>query len=179
MSSAAPRPDDARPETEADLDARTHTLDRRIGELVDVLTARLGADRVLTLRARRSHLPERAYAWARPDEPRTAPSGHPDATQVPPRPSSLFERPEPATFDAADEHGTPRRLRWRGLAYRVRHARGPERIARPWWDDGPARQDGSPHTVREYFRLDTTCGRSLWAFREPRTGQAFVHGEWT
>ncbi|MEE2939080.1 MAG: DUF6504 family protein, partial [Planctomycetota bacterium] len=90
----------------------------------------------------------------------------------PPRPSRLFDPPEPAVLDALDERGAPRRLRWRGIAYRVRHARGPERIARPWWEDGE-------HTLRDYFRLETACGRTLWAYREPRDGRGFVQGEWT
>ena len=63
-------------------------------------------------------------------------------------------------------------MRWRGLAYRIRHAQGPERIARPWWED-------SHHTVRDYFRLETACGRTLWTYRQPRDGRAFVHGEWS
>lgn len=162
----------------SDVDARTHTLDRRIGELVDVLSARLGPERVLQASAERSHIPESAYTWRRPDEPRPALPGTPPSTPLSPRPSMLFTPPEPATFDVSDEHGIPRRLRWRGLAYRIRHARGPERIARPWWEDAPARPDGASPTLRDYFRLETACGRTLWAYREPRDGRAFIHGEW-
>ncbi|MEL6713431.1 MAG: hypothetical protein AAFP86_06640, partial [Planctomycetota bacterium] len=67
----------------------------------------------------------------------------------------------------------------RGIGYRIRHARGPERIARPWWDDeGTGHSPGSTPTLRDYYRLETSCGRTLWAFREPRDGRAFVHGEW-
>ncbi|MEM6567840.1 MAG: hypothetical protein AAF957_05490 [Planctomycetota bacterium] len=162
-----------------DRDERTHTLDRRVGELVDVLVARLGPEGVLATRAEPSHLPELAYSWLRPDEPRPPLPSGPAAAPIAPRPSRLFTSPEPATFEALDDHGAPRRLRWRGIAYRVRSARGPERLARPWWDDSPAWPDGSPHTVRDYYRLETACGRSLWTFREPKHGRAFVHGEWT
>lgn len=148
-------------------------LDRDMGELVDVLRARLGEERVLTPAPRQSHLPERAYGWERPGEgsARRAPEAS-SAAPLPPRPSRLFDPPEPAVLDALDERGAPRRLRWRGIAYRVRHARGPERIARPWWEDGE-------HTLRDYFRLETACGRTLWAYREPRDGRGFVQGEWT
>ena len=164
---------------EAGMDARTHTLDKRVGELVDVLVARLGPQNVLAMRAEPSHLPELAYSWTRPSEPRPPLPKTAAAAPLPPRPSQLFTSPEPATFEALDERGAPRRLRWRGIAYRVRTVRGPERLARPWWDDTPVWPDGSPHTVRDYYRLETTCGRSLWTFREPKHGRAFVHGEWT
>ncbi|MEM9799387.1 MAG: hypothetical protein AAGA20_03610, partial [Planctomycetota bacterium] len=164
---------------EARDDSRAGELDKRVGELVDVLVARLGPENVLRARPEPSHLPELAYSWTRPDEPRPKTSVEHRAAPPPPRPSLLFSPPEPATFEALDERGAPRRLRWRGIAFRVRTARGPERLARPWWSDEPARPDGSLHTVRDYFRLETVCGRSLWTFREPRHGRAFVHGEWT
>ncbi len=168
---------------EAALDAGTHVMDARIGELIDVLSARLGPESVVRPHTGPTHLPERVYTWKRPDEPHTrtseAPVGAPHATPRPARPSMLFDPPEPAALDLSSEHNAPARLRWRGIAYRVRRIRGPERIARPWWDDDPARPDGSPHTLRDYYRLETACGRTLWAFREPKHGRAFVHGEWT
>lgn len=148
-------------------------LDRAMGELVDVLRTRLGQDRVLVPAPRPSHLPEHAYGWSAPGAGgAAAKDAGPPAAPLPPRPSRLFDPPEPAVLDSLDEHGAPRRLRWRGIAYRVRHARGPERIARPWWQDGD-------HTLRDYFRLETACGRTLWAYREPRDGKGFVQGEWT
>ncbi|QDV04900.1 hypothetical protein Poly30_03940 [Planctomycetes bacterium Poly30] len=157
-------------------------LDKHIGELIDILAARLGLPAVVVPHEEATHLPERAFTLKRPGEPQEPPrkplqtsAAHRGA----PRPSKLFDPPEPATFDLEDMHGAPQRIRWRGIAYRVRRARGPERIARPWWDDSPAWPDGSPHTVRDYFRLETSCGRSLWTFREPKHGRAFIHGEWT
>lgn len=151
-------------------------LDRHVGELVDVLAARLGPGSVVAARPEPSHLPERSYSWIRPQEHR---SRKPGRLHHAPRPSLLFSPPEPVTFESVGPDGAPGRLRWRGLAFRIRRARGPERLARPWWDDSPAWPDGSPHTVRDYYRLETSCGRSLWAFREPRHGRAFVQGEWT
>ena len=152
-------------------------LDRHVGELVDILAARLGPENVLAARAAPSHLPERSYSWIRPQEHRSRGASKPRHM---PRPSLLFSPPEPATLEGSDAPGgRPARLRWRGIAYRIRKARGPERLARPWWDDSPAWPDGSPHTVRDYYRLETSCGRSLWAFREPKHGRTFVQGEWT
>ena len=134
-------------------------LDRDMGELVDVLRARLGEERVLTPAPRQSHLPERAYGWdVRPGSARRARGLARRALPPPPAPV------RPARARGArrpDERGAPRRLRWRGIAYRVRHARGPERIARPWWEDGE-------HTLRDYFRLETACGRTLGLPRAPR-----------
>jgi protein ImuB len=152
-------------------------LDRHVGELVDILAARLGPESVLAARAEPSHLPERSYSWIRPQEHRSRGASKPRHM---PRPSLLFSPPEPATLEGSGGPGSrPARLRWRGIAYRIRKARGPERLARPWWDDSPAWPDGSPHTVRDYYRLETSCGRSLWAFREPKHGRTFVQGEWT
>ena len=152
-------------------------LDRHVGELVDVLATRLGTQSVLAARAEPSHLPERSYSWIRPQDHRPKGPSKPRHTA---RPSRLFSPPEPATFEGPDgPEGPPRRLRWRGLAYQVRRTRGPERLARPWWDESPAWPDGSPHTVRDYYRLETSCGRSLWAFREPKHGRTFIQGEWT
>lgn len=150
-------------------------LDREIGELVDVLGARLGPDAVLRALPRGTHVPERAYTWTSPTAPRPAGAAPEPAAPLAPRPSRLFSPPEPATFDALDGSSAPRRFRWRGIAYRVHRADGPERISRPWWDDDPR---GTLTTVRDYYRLETACGRSIWAFREPKSGRAFVHGEW-
>ncbi len=159
-----------------------HSLDKHVGELIDVLVARLGLPAVVVPHKEATHLPERAFTLKRPGEPRAGGHGSTPAAaphRQSPRPSKLFAPPEPATFDLQDMHGAPQRIRWRGIAYRVQRARGPERIARPWWDDSPAWPDGSAHTVRDYFRLETSCGRSLWTFREPKHGRAFIHGEWT
>jgi protein ImuB len=158
------------------------SLDKHVGELIDILVARLGLPAVVVPQEEATHLPERAFTLHPPGEPRSraqaaAPAAAPHRDH--PRPSKLFTPPEPATFDLQDNQGAPQRLRWRGIAYRVQRARGPERIARPWWDDTPAWPDGSAHTVRDYFRLETSCGRSLWTFQEPKHGRAFVHGEWT
>ncbi len=156
-----------------------HILDKQVGELVDLLVARLGVPAVVVPHEDATHLPERAFTLKRPGEPRTNQAAPPAAPhRAAPRPSKLFDPPEPATFDLQDQHGAPKRIRWRGIAYRVQRARGPERIARPWWDDSPAWPDGSPHTVRDYFRLETSCGRSLWTFQEPKHGRVFIHGEW-
>lgn len=160
---------------------RGRALDKHIGELIDILAARLGLPAVVVPHEEATHLPERAFTLKRPGEA-SSPGGSvgppPAPHRAASRPSKLFDPPEPATFDLQDQHGAPQRIRWRGIAYRVQRARGPERIARPWWDDSPAWPDGSPHTVRDYFRLETSCGRSLWTFREPRHGRAFIHGEW-
>lgn len=151
--------------------AKKRVLDRHLGELVDVLSARLGRDKIVTPVAEATHLPESTYTWRVQGDPR--PAQRPANPHVlPPRPSRLFQPPETATFDALTSTGAPRRVRWRGLAYRIRHAQGPERIARPWWED-------SQHTVRDYFRLETACGRTLWTYRQPKDGRAFVHGEWS
>ena len=56
--------------------------------------------------------------------------------------------------------------------YVVADALGPERISAPWWS-GEAAQE------RDYYRIETRCGRSLWVFQELNSSGWFLHGEWS
>ena len=104
-------------------------LDRDMGELVDVLRARLGEERVLTPAPRRSHLPERAYGWERPGQgsARRAPEASPAAPLPPPlapvRPARARGARRPgrarrASQAALARHRLPRPPRPRPRAHR-------------------------------------------------------------
>jgi protein ImuB len=55
----------------------------------------------------------------------------------------------------------PRRFTWRGRAYRVARADGPERIHGEWW-----RRRAEAEAVRDYFQVEDEEGRRFWLFRK-------------
>jgi len=146
--------------------------------LVDRLSNRLGAARVLRLEPHASHTPERAetarpalhVAAAKPEctAPRSGPS----------RPPFLLAAPEPIDVIAEVPEGAPARFTWRRVERRVARAEGPERIAPEWW-----REIGEKTSrTRDYYRLEDEAGAGFWVFREGLYGRDeeapgwFLHG---
>lgn len=153
--------------------------DQAFAELMDALTNRVGAERVLRVELVESHIPERGVRWrsvldAAPDEIRA--DGHADRhTLQPARPSLLFDRPEPACAIALSPDGPIHRLSWRSHAYELSACIGPERIEPEWW----RRSGDVAHAgARDYFRVQIDDGVWLWLFRERPTSRWFVHGVW-
>ncbi len=153
------------------------------GDLVNLLTARLGAGRVGRLSVCAVHAPERVNHWA-PETGRNsapgAPSIAPPADGVMRRPLTLFPRPLPIEVMAALPDGPPAHFRWRRVLYRIARAEGPERIT-PFWLRAPDSR------TRDYYRIEDKEGRRFWVFREgrydaPASGPGttapkwFVHG---
>ena len=132
-----------------------------LAPLVDRLANRLGADNVLQLHSRESHLPERAQiAHAALED---ADDGTLGRT---PRPVRLLTRPEMISAVAPVPDDPPVLFRWRGQTVRVRRADGPERLAPEWWRDaliGPGGMLG--HETRDYYRVEDGDGRRYWLFR--------------
>jgi protein ImuB len=148
--------------------------------LVDRLSARLGARRVLRLLAHDQHLPElaatRVLAQSRADAGPgwAAFRDYRCAAGLAPRPTRLLATPESVEAIAAVPDGPPLRFRWRRALHEVTAAEGPERIDCPWWsgDDGG---------TRDYFRVEDRSGCRFWLFRNGlyRTTSApswFLHG---
>jgi protein ImuB len=143
-----------------------------IAELVDRLAGRLGPRRVYRRSAVESDVPERCVERAGPIAP---------AASWPkwPRPVRLLSPPERVdNVVALLPDQPPRRFTWRGRAYRVRAADGPERIHGEWWKRA-AEADG----VRDYFRVEDEEGARFWLYRrgdgeDPRTGDLawYLHG---
>jgi len=130
-----------------------------LAPLVDRLTNRLGAAAVWRAEAYPSHIPERATRRRPPLSPTAGAGWDPEQ----PRPMRLFRRPEPIEVVAPTPDDPPILFRWRGLTHRVRHAEGPERLAREWWrasfeDDNPAR-------LRDYYCVEDEAGLRAWLFR--------------
>jgi|GEM_PF-72621 len=123
--------------------------------LIDRLAGRLGMRRLYRTGAVESDVPERSVRQVGPlAEARTWPAW--------PRPVRLLPHPEPL-------HGVvallpdlpPRRFTWRGRAYRVARADGPERIHGEWW-----RRRAEADAVRDYFQVEDEEGRRFWLFRK-------------
>jgi len=70
------------------------------------------------------------------------------------RPSRLFELPEPAEVISLVPDGPPAWLEWRGKAGAVLAARGPERLAFPWWTG--RRDEGTKGRRRDGGTLDAS-----------------------
>lgn len=135
-----------------------------LAPLIDQLTGRLGTQRLYRIAAVESDVPERSVRRVGPLEPAT---GWP----LWPRPVRLLRRPERIEGVVAllpDQ--PPRRFTWRGRAYRVTRADGPERIHGEWW-----RRRAESAAVRDYFQVEDEGGARFWLFRrgdgvDARTG---------
>jgi protein ImuB len=126
-----------------------------LDDLIGTLGARVGLEAITRWHPADSHIPEKsatvlAAAWSEPCDRAWPP---PEV----PRPMTLCA-PEPV--HASDAPDLPVRFRLRGQDYTLRNAMGPERIAPEWWLDDPAWRSG----VRDYWRVETTCGARLWLF---------------
>jgi protein ImuB len=147
-----------------------------LGELLDRLIDRLGPQAVTQIRAAETYVPEEAFVHASAG---TKTENRKPKAEISPaeiysahRPSQLLERPEAVRVMSLVPDGPPMWLDWRGQAGEVVAASGPERIAFPWWTP----QLG---TTRDYFETEDEFGRRLWIFRDARSNQWFVHGQWT
>ena len=161
--------------SEAELE-RAHEAERAhaLAELLDRLSARLGARAVTRRELIEAHLPEQAEAAApaalgearlRGEEPETVVAG------ALARPLRLFAHPEPIEALAEVPDGPPLRFRWRRVLHNVAAIEGPERIAAPWW-----RRGAMP--TRDYFRAEDTEGRRFWLYREGLWGRETEQAKW-
>jgi protein ImuB len=146
-----------------------------IAPLLDRLGNRLGLAALTWIELRSSHVPERACIRVPVSRPR---SSDMPASNKPPRPTRLFEPPEPVEAFWLLPDDPPFRFVWRRRRHRVTCADGPERIADEWWQpDGSAAVDA----VRDYYRVEDDEGRRFWLFRTGfhsggRPPRWFIHG---
>jgi protein ImuB len=160
--------------------------------LVDRLGARLGLDRVQRFIMADTHIPERSFGRLPVSRPTGSARRGPDLwsgahaaaldmdmlpDQADPdplitRPLILFDRPELLSTIAEVPDGPPLRFRWRGVAYEVARAQGPERIACEWWRDGRGAR------TRDYFRVEDRQGYRFWLFRHGLYGRETNQPAW-
>ena len=141
-----------------DFTASTATQEQ-LAELVDRLSARLGACRVHRAMPQDTHIPECA---ARPCAPAIAASWEAPLPDEPPlRPLHLLDPPQPIGAVLSEvPDGPPLRFTWRGQPHDIARWEGPERIAAEWW----RRRDRGGRT-RDYYRVEDTAGHRFWLFR--------------
>lgn len=132
--------------------------DEAVAALIDRLSVRLGRERVLRFLERDTHDPDRASALV-PAGGAPVPSPSPAPSEMPLRPLTLFDPPQPVEALAEVPDGPPLRFRWRRVVHEVARAEGPERLAPEWW-----RQPEVTPT-RDYYRVENREGRRFWLFR--------------
>jgi protein ImuB len=159
---------------------RAHEAERAraLADLIDRLSARLGARAVTRRTLVEAHLPEQAEAAAPATlgETRGRVEGQGEGTMAfaggaPARPLRLFVRPELIEAVAEVPDGPPLRFRWRRVLHDVAAIEGPERIAAPWW-----RRPDAP--TRDYFRAEDSQGRRFWLYREGLWGRETLRAKW-
>ena len=139
-------------------------------ELVDRLTARIGAQKLYRLAPVESDLPERSVR-------RVPPLAPPAVTAWPaelPRPSRLLDPPELVEATALVPDYPPARFVWRRVRRRVVRADGPERVFGEWW-----RADREIALVRDYYTVEDETGARYWLFRDAPVaegGRWWLHG---
>ena len=155
--------------------------------LVDLLSARLGADKIIRLIPKTSWQPEesqvqiQATQWA--DRTDDQVNWHHICSDITPkrlhspRPIRLLNMPDEVRAIALLPDHPPSLLRWRHQNWSIRRASGPERIGPRWWGHGIGQNKRS----RDYYRLETESGARLWVYREglPERGEPmrwFLHG---
>lgn len=132
--------------------------------LIDRLAGRLGARRLYRFSAVESDVPERSLR-------RIGPLAEPVPWPRWPRPVRLLSPPERVdNVVALLPDLPPRRFTWRGRAYRIVRADGPERIHGEWW-----KRAAEADAVRDYFQVEDEHGARFWLFRrgdgaDPRSG---------
>jgi len=146
----------------------------KLSAIVDVLSSRLGAKRVLRPQVHDEHAPERAASWrAALGKANEADAAKPPVDGVQRRPIRLFAPAQQIEVMASVPDGPPIRFRWRRVTREVVRAEGPERISGDW-----RRRE----MTRDYYRVEDAQGRRYWLYREGLYGEAetpprwFVHG---
>ncbi len=127
-----------------------------VTDLIDILSNRVGEQRLYRFAPVASDVPERAVARVAPTAPDTG-AGWPDHW---PRPSRLLPHPEPIETVALLPDHPPVTFTWRGVRRRVKRADGPERVFGEWW-----KREAELIAVRDYFQVEDEAGERFWIYR--------------
>jgi protein ImuB len=145
-----------------------------ISGLIDILSNRVGENRLYRFAPVASDVPERSVQRVAAVSPGTG-SGWPTDW---PRPARLLAPPEAIETVALLPDHPPVSFTWRGSRRRVRRADGPERVFGEWW-----KRDAELIAVRDYFQVEDDAGERYWIFRagdgeDAGTGSHkwFLHG---
>jgi len=145
-----------------------------IGDLIDILSNRIGEKHLYRFSPVASDVPERSVQKVAPMSAGSV-EGWP---QHWPRPSRLLDQPELIEALALLPDNPPTTFTWRGIRRRVKRADGPERVFGEWW-----KRDAELIAVRDYFQVEDDAGERFWIYRagdgeNPSTGSHrwFMHG---
>ncbi|HLI93936.1 MAG TPA: DNA polymerase Y family protein, partial [Puia sp.] len=130
--------------------------DRRLSELSDRISNKLGAGLIHRYLPAEHYWPERSYKEAGTFDEAPASAWPKDRA----RPIHLLASPEPVVVAAPIPDYPPMHFRYRNKIHTVVKADGPERIEREWWMDGG---EGSKH--RDYYVVEDEQGARYWLFR--------------
>ena len=137
-------------------------------QLIERLSARLGAPQVMRVEPRADHRPERMQHWypaiAPPPEQAGAMGSAVPGALAPPW---LLRPPQPLALQGSRPclHGRPLRL----LA-------GPQRVEEGWWEAGGQAGTGEGLVRRDYFLAHNAAAGSVWIFRDRVSGAWFLQG---
>ncbi|MFP5439081.1 MAG: Y-family DNA polymerase [Bacteroidia bacterium] len=141
---------------------------RKVAELLDRITIKMGPGAVSRYLPAEHHWPERSARQAIPLWEKPAIAWRTDL----PRPVHLLPRPEIISVTAVLPDNPPLLFRHKGALYTVAKADGPERVEQEWWlSDG---------LYRDYYVIEDEKGARYWVFRSgPYDGDQpkwFLHG---
>jgi protein ImuB len=149
-----------------------------LASLVDALANRFGQNSLYRSAPRASAMPERSVSAAAALAGASGAAWDDDL----PRPCRMLTPPEAIDVTAMLPDHPPAMFVWRRQRFRVTRADGPERLHGEWWRDA-GHEAERPHTVRDYYQVETVTGGRYWLFRlgdgeNPATGPMrwFIHG---
>ncbi len=128
-------------------------------QLISTLGNRLGFDRVRRFLPRDQHIPEGEFCSVEAVSPEQAVW----EAAPRPRPLRLFRRPE--RLRTLTPGRPPPKFEWRGRAFDISAAEGPERLAPPWWQH---KNTGMmSRRQRDYWQAHLVSGEQLWLMTYP------------
>jgi protein ImuB len=131
-----------------------------LAALVDALANRFGAHSLYRATPRPCTMPEREIGTVSALASASGTGWDDDL----PRPARMLNPPEMIDVTAMLPDHPPALFIWRGRRYRVTRGDGPERLHGEWWRNS-GHEAEIPHSVRDYFQVETTEGGRYWLFR--------------
>jgi len=143
--------------------------DQQVSELLDRISAKVGAGVVHRYLPLPHHWPERSVRVVADFSESPVMGWRTDRA----RPVQLLAVPEAIQVSAPIPDYPPMVFRYRGVLHQVKKADGPERIEREWWIE-----EGEH---RDYYSVEDEHGKRYWLFRSghydaQRRSGWFIHG---
>ncbi len=142
--------------------------DKKITELLDRVTSKIGLSSITRYLPAEHYLPERSVKQATPIWEKAPTTWRTDW----PRPTHLLQHPEVIEVTAVLPDYPPMLFRFRGKLHTIIKSDGPERIEQEWWlSDG---------LYRDYYCVEEESGSRYWLFRsgpyDAGRPEWFIHG---